>query len=56
MYISMLRSYIKAIGGDLEVIAKLPDGEVRISNFADQPEREYSFRCLKLAAAVEGLA
>lgn|ERR1700676_11336 len=35
MYISTLRSYIKAMGGDLEVIAKFPDGEVRISNFAD---------------------
>ena len=38
MYISTLRSYIKAMGGDLEVIAKFPDGDVRISNFADQPD------------------
>jgi DNA-binding transcriptional regulator YiaG len=36
MYISTLRSYIKAMGGDLEVIAKFPDGQVRISNFADE--------------------
>lgn len=38
MYISTLRSYIKAMGGDLEVIAKFPDGEVRISNFAEHPD------------------
>ena len=38
MYISTLRSYIKAMGGELEVIAKFPDGEVRISNFADQSD------------------
>src|SRR6476620_7503342 len=31
MYISTLRSYIKAMGGDLEVIATFPDGQVRIS-------------------------
>ena len=42
MYISTLRSYIKAMGGDLEVIAKFPDGEVRISNFADQPDDIHS--------------
>ncbi len=38
MYISTLRSYIKAMGGDLEVIARFPDGEVKISNFADQSD------------------
>jgi transcriptional regulator with XRE-family HTH domain len=37
MYISTLRSYIKAMGGDLEVIARFPDGDVRISNFAEEP-------------------
>jgi DNA-binding transcriptional regulator YiaG len=36
MYISTLRAYIKAMGGDLEVIARFPDGEVRISNFAEE--------------------
>jgi len=35
MYISTLRAYIKAMGGDLEIVAKFPDGEVKISNFAD---------------------
>ncbi|MCL2721248.1 MAG: helix-turn-helix domain-containing protein [Treponema sp.] len=34
MYISTLRSHINAMGGDLEVIARFPDGNVRISNFS----------------------
>ena len=34
MYISTLRSHINAMGGDLEVIARFPDGDVRISNFS----------------------
>jgi len=34
MYISTLRSHIKAMGGDLEVIARFPDGDVKISNFS----------------------
>jgi predicted transcriptional regulator len=34
MYISTLRSHIKAMGGELEVIARFPDGEVKISNFS----------------------
>jgi DNA-binding transcriptional regulator YiaG len=37
MYISTLRSYIKAMGGDLEIVARFPDGEVKISNFSNQP-------------------
>ena len=35
MYISTLRSHIKAMGGELEVIARFPDGVVKISNFSD---------------------
>lgn len=35
MYISSLRSHIEAMGGELEVIAKFPDGAVRINNFAE---------------------
>jgi len=34
MYISTLRSHIEAMGGELEVIAKFPEGDVRISNFS----------------------
>lgn len=35
MYISTLRSHIEAMGGQLEVIARFPDGAVKISNFAE---------------------
>jgi transcriptional regulator with XRE-family HTH domain len=35
MYISTLRSHIRALGGELEIVARFPDGEVRISNFED---------------------
>ena len=35
MYISTLRNFIKAMGGDLEIIAKFPDGSVQINQFED---------------------
>lgn len=35
MYLSTLRDHIRAMGGELEVIARFPDGEVRIQNFSD---------------------
>ena len=35
MYLSTLRSHIEAMGGELEVIARFPDGSVKISNFSD---------------------
>jgi len=35
MYISTLREVIKAMGGDLEIVAKFPDGSVRINQFED---------------------
>ena len=35
MYISTLRSHIEAMGGELEVVARFPEGNVKISNFAD---------------------
>lgn len=35
MYISTLRSHIEAMGGQLEVIARFPDGCVKITNFSD---------------------
>ena len=35
MYISTLRSHIKAMGGELEIIARFPDGDKgAISNFS----------------------
>lgn len=39
MYISTLRRHIEAMGGQLEVIARFPDGAVQITNFADLEER-----------------
>ena len=35
MYISTLRSHIEAMGVELEVVARFPDGNIRISNFSD---------------------
>lgn len=35
MYISTLRAYIRAMGGELEIVAKFPDGEVKIVNFVE---------------------
>ena len=35
MYISTLRNYIRAMGGELEIVATLPDGQVKIDNFAN---------------------
>ena len=35
MYISTLRSYIRAIGGDLHIQAVFPDGTVEINQFKD---------------------
>ena len=35
MYISTLRSHIEAMGGKLEVVARFPEGTVRISNFSE---------------------
>lgn len=35
MYISTLRNCIRAMGGELEIIATFPDGQVKIENFAN---------------------
>lgn len=35
MYISTLRSYIEAMGGQLDIIARFPDGEIHINQFKD---------------------
>lgn len=42
MYISTLRDHIRALGGELEVIARFPEGDVKITNFAqiEDPIRE----------------
>ena len=33
MYLSTLRSHIEAMGGVLEIVAKFPEGSVKINNF-----------------------
>ena len=33
-YISTIRRYIEAMGGQLDIVARFPDGEVRINQFA----------------------
>lgn len=35
MYISSLRKYIAALGGELDIIARFPNGEVHIQNLHD---------------------
>jgi ribosome-binding protein aMBF1 (putative translation factor) len=35
MYLSTLRSHIEAMGGELDIIARFPDGAVKISNFTE---------------------
>jgi len=35
MYLSTLRSHIEAMGGELDILARFPDGTVKISNFSD---------------------
>jgi predicted XRE-type DNA-binding protein len=35
MYVSTLRRFIEAMGGELEITARFPDHDVRIKNFSD---------------------
>jgi transcriptional regulator with XRE-family HTH domain len=35
MYVSTLRRFIEAMGGELEITARFPDHQVLIKNFAD---------------------
>lgn len=35
MYLSTLRSHIQAMGGELDIIARFPDGSVKIANFTE---------------------
>jgi hypothetical protein len=38
MYLSTLRRFVEAMGGELDVIARFPDGAVRITQFSDLAE------------------
>ncbi len=35
MYISTLRNFVHAMGGELEVIVHFPDGDVKVTKFED---------------------
>lgn len=35
MYVSTLRRYIEAMGGQLDLVARFPEGDVRIGQFGD---------------------
>jgi hypothetical protein len=43
MYVSTLRRFIEAMGGELEIVARFPDHAVKIKNFADLNEKEKIF-------------
>jgi transcriptional regulator with XRE-family HTH domain len=51
MYISTLRSYIRAIGGDLQIRAVFPEGEVLINQFEDIDPLRKGSAAEKLAEA-----
>ena len=34
-YVSTLRSYISAMGGELEIVARFPDGQVKVTQFSE---------------------
>ena len=40
MYISTLRATIEAMGGTLDIVARFPDGAVKITNFSSIDEGE----------------
>ena len=40
LYVSTLRSYIEAMGGDLEIVARFPDGAVRINQFKEVEDQD----------------
>jgi DNA-binding XRE family transcriptional regulator len=40
MYVSTLRRFIEAMGGELEIVARFPDHVVKIRNFADLNEKD----------------
>src|SRR5438876_9084882 len=41
MYVSTLRRFIEAMGGELEIVARFADHSVKIRNFADLTEKEH---------------
>lgn len=35
LYVSTLRNYLEAMGGELEIVARFPDGSVKIMRFGE---------------------
>lgn len=35
MYVGNLRRFVEAMGGELDIVARFPEGSVKISNFSD---------------------
>lgn len=35
MYVGNLRRFVEAMGGELDIVARFPEGAVKISNFAE---------------------
>jgi hypothetical protein len=40
MYVSTLRRFVEAMGGELEIVARFPDRDVRIRHFRDLGKRQ----------------
>ncbi|WP_323990531.1 XRE family transcriptional regulator [Nguyenibacter sp. L1] len=40
MYVSTLRRFIEAMGGELEIVARFPDHSVKIRNFSELNEKQ----------------
>lgn len=40
VYVSTLRNFVRALGGELEITARFPDGKVKVLGFAG-PEAEF---------------
>jgi len=40
MYLSTLRSYIEAMGGQLDIIARFPEGDVHVNQFEQIDEND----------------
>jgi DNA-binding Xre family transcriptional regulator len=36
MYVSTLRKFVEALGGELEVVARFPEGSIRIDQFREE--------------------
>jgi hypothetical protein len=40
MYVSTLRRFVEAMGGEIQIVAKFPDHTIRIKSFGELRDRE----------------